>query len=67
MRYKITGFQLALLTWISREIVVQSHRHQTNIIAYYKVIADAARDEFAEDNKPTLDSFLTECHQKALK
>ena len=66
MRYKITRLQLYFLRWISRRIVIQSYHHKENIIAYYRVLADAARDEFTEDNKATLDDFLTECHKASL-
>jgi len=66
MRYKITRFQTSILKWIARKIVIQSHRHKTNIITYYRVLADAARDEFREDNGITLNSFLIECHSESL-
>jgi len=67
MRYAITKFQIAILDWIARKIVVQSHRHETNIIEYYKVLSRAARDEFREDNKYTLDSFLEDCFKKSIE
>lgn len=66
MKYKISTIQVMLLTWITKKIVVQSYQHKSNIIQYYKILIDSARDWFAEDNKPTLDAFLFECHQKAL-
>jgi len=66
MRYKITRLQIAILTWISKRIVIQSHWHKMNIIEYYTILADAARDQFREDNKVTLDDFLTECHKISL-
>lgn len=59
--------QLFILSWIAKKIVIQSWHHKENIIAYYKVLTDAARKEFREDNKPTLDCFLSECHKQALK
>lgn len=67
MRYRITTFQIMLLEWIAKKIVIQSDQHKSNIIRYYKILTDAARDQFSEDNKITLDDFLTECHQKSLE
>ena len=66
MNYKITKFQIAVLRWIAKKIVVQSHEHTSNIITYYRIMADAARDEFYADNKATLDSVLKECHEDSL-
>lgn len=66
MNYKITSLQIKILTWIAKKIVIQSHHHKSNIITYYKILKDAARDEFSEDNKVTLNSFLTECNEIAL-
>ena len=67
MQFKITNLQLRILHWIAKKIVRQSHYHKNNIIDYYRVIAEAARDEFTEDNKFTLDDFLKECHEASLK
>lgn len=66
MRYEITRMQLFILSWIAKKIVIQSWYHKQNIIDYYKVVNDAARNEFREDNKPTLDDFLSECHRVSL-
>ena len=49
-----------------RRLVIQGWSHQANITEFYKVINDAARVEFNEDNKPTLDDFLSECHENSL-
>ena len=67
MEYKITKKQLRILKKIAEKIVIQSCHHKENIIAYYKVLAGATRNEFREDNKPTLDDFLTECHKISIK
>jgi len=65
-KYGITKFQIWLLKKIAKRITIQSHMHKENIITYYKIMYDAARSEFTEDNKPTLDGFLKECHQISL-
>ncbi len=56
MNYRITAFQIKILTWIV-----------DRIIKYYSILIDAVRKQFSEDNKPSLDSFLTECHENALE
>lgn len=63
----MTNFQIKILKWIAKKIVIQSSYHQNNIIQYYKIIAEAATNEFREDNKITMDSFLIECHERSLK
>lgn len=55
-----------LLKRIAKEVVIQGD-HQHNITEYYGILVDAARIEFSEDNKPTLDYFLKECHEESLK
>lgn len=45
--------------------MVQGFDHRQNIIEYYKVMHKAAKEQFTEDNKPTLDGFLTDCHKEA--
>jgi hypothetical protein len=49
---------------IRREVIQGNHKRK--IFNLYAMIIDAARDEFTEDTKPTLDSFLKEIHQDAL-
>jgi hypothetical protein len=46
---------------------VRQGGHEERIAALYKMIYDAAKKEFNEDNKPTLDDFLTELFQEILK
>lgn len=41
--------------------------HEDRIIALYKMIYEAAKKEFSEDNKPTLDLFLRECFESSMK
>lgn len=54
-----------LLRWICRKLVKQGSLHRPRIVAYYRIMRDAAESEFTEDNKPTLDAFLGECHSEA--
>jgi len=58
-------FELWILKGIIRKTVRQGD-HYGRITAFYKLVADAARQEFTEDNKPTLDQLLKECHSEAL-
>ena len=50
-----------LLKRIARKLVVQGYDHHMRIAEYYKIMEDAARNEFTEDNEPTLKAFLTDC------
>lgn len=61
----MTHFQKWVLRRISRDLVIQGPRHQTRITEYYEIMHRAARKEFFEDNRPTLDDFLCECHTDA--
>jgi hypothetical protein len=54
-----------LLRWICRKLVKQGPLHKASIVAYYRIMREAAECEFTEDNKPTLDAFLGECHSEA--
>ncbi len=54
-----------LLRWICRKLVKQGSLHRLRIVAYYRIMREAAESEFTEDNKPTLDAFLRECHSEA--
>ncbi len=61
----MTRFQRYILKRIAASVVKQGW-HRKRIIEFYHILIEAARKEFTEDNEPTLDSFLTECHQEAL-
>ncbi len=61
----MTKLQVWLLKKIVKQVVIQGY-HKRRIIEFYGILVDAARNEFTEDNKPTLDCFLKECHQEAL-
>ncbi|RKZ15604.1 hypothetical protein DRQ53_08625 [bacterium] len=56
-----------ILETAAAKAVVQGSDHRHRIIEFYSVLIREARREFNEDNKYTLDSFLTECHNEALK
>jgi len=44
---------------------VRQGNHKQRIVRLYVLIAEACKDEFTEDNKPTLDAFLTDCQDLA--
>jgi hypothetical protein len=54
-----------VLKYICRRLVIQGHTHKANITEYYRIMYQAAQNEFTEDNKPTLDDFLRECFDEA--
>ena len=66
MNYKISKSEMSKLAKIAKRIVIQSHQHRDNIIEFYRILALAAREEFTEENKYGLDSFLIECHRESL-
>ena len=57
--------ELFLLRYICKKIVVKGYQHETNIINYYKIMRERAKEEFYEDSESTLDSFLQECFDKS--
>lgn len=61
----MTKLELWFMKRIIRRQVLQGN-HRRRIFNMYAIIIDAARDEFTEDNKPTLDEFLKGIHQDAL-
>lgn len=65
MRYEMTGKERKSLRKIAKRVIIQSPSHTENIVEYYKIIVEAARKEFFEDNEVTLYKFLLELFQKA--
>lgn len=62
----MSKLQKWLLMRIAREVVIQGYDHRRRIINFYKILVDAARCEFREDDKVSLDCFLRKCHEEAL-
>ena len=58
---------IRILMWITKKIVIQSMDHRQNIIDYFEILNDAARNEFIEDNNCNIDRFLDDCFQLSLK
>ncbi len=52
---------------ICAKAVIQGPQHQNRMTRYFRIMVEAARENFNEDNKPTLDEFLRECFEDALK
>ncbi len=59
-------FERWFLKRLCRKIVTQGD-HKRRIIEHYKILMEAAKEEFTEENKYGLDSFMQECFEKALK
>jgi len=53
---------LKRLCW---KLVKQGYHHKKFITEYYRYMREAAEDEFTDDNRHSLDSFMTECHEDA--
>ena len=58
-------FVRIILRMICERLVEQGPMHQKRITAYYRIMREAARKEFYEDDRPTLEAFLAECHADA--
>ena len=56
-----------LLKKICVNLVIQGPLHKARITEYYRIMSDAAKLEFTEDNEITLCSFLTECQEDAME
>lgn len=49
------------------KIYIKDQVREDRIIALYRMVYEAAKEQFNEDNKPTLDSFLLECFEASLR
>lgn len=63
----LTKFQVFLLKYLFKKIIVQGFHHQDKITEIYHLVHEASQNEFNEDSKPVLDGFLTECFEDSLK
>lgn len=63
----ISRVEQKVLERIFKHTVKQGFDHKTNIIEIYRLLWDAAHNEFTEDNLPTLDAFMTECFEEGKK
>ncbi len=66
MRYEMTNKERRRLKKIAERVVTPGQCLTSNIVEYYRIIAEAARFVFHEDNDITLDDFLMELFQKAM-
>jgi len=60
-------FEKWLLRKLCTRLVIQGPDHRRFITDYYRVMAEAATNEFNEDNKYTLHDFLSECNNDSLQ
>jgi hypothetical protein len=52
---------------IATKTVIQGFDHKRKITEFYATLNRAARLEFTEDNRPTLEAFLSECFEESLQ
>jgi len=57
--------ELWILRRVAKKVVIQGD-HMRKITQFYGVLIEAAKEEFTEDSKPTLSSFLKDCHRQAI-
>ena len=62
----MTKFDRWFLKRLCYKITKQGN-HKERIIEYYRTVIKPARKVFTEDTPPSLDSFLKECFEEALK
>lgn len=53
-----------LLRKICKRVVIQGN-HKESITLYYSILKEEASKVFTEDNEPTLQAFLEECHKNS--
>jgi len=63
----LSKFEVWALRKIFAKAVVQGLSHKANIRQIFRLVNEAAIDEFTEDNTPTLDSYLREQFEASLE
>ena len=63
----MTKLERWLLKQVAKRLCTQGYDHKHNIIDYYSIMANAAKAEFTEDTRPTLNAFLRSCFNIAEK
>jgi len=63
----MTRFKKWIIYKIFAEEVVQGYFHEQNIINIFRMLRQACKNEFTEDNESTLNNFLFECFEKSKK
>jgi len=66
MNSGLNWFERYMLKRTIRKMVLQG-RHEEKILTLYSMITCYARSEYTEDNKVTLDHFLRELFEEALR
>ena len=61
----LTWFECKMLRRICKRAVIQGYDHKDNIVEIYRILHQAAEEEFVEDNIPTLTEFMDECYQES--
>lgn len=62
MKEKIKWF---ILAQIIKSLIRQGPNQINNIVTYYSLLRKRFEEYYTEDNKPTVDLFLVECHDLA--
>ena len=64
---KISRLDECMLQFFFKKYVAQGHNHKHLITELYKMIHEAARNEFTEDSDVSLNAFLKECFDKSIE
>jgi hypothetical protein len=62
----MNAFDMWMLKRIARKEVTQGYHHAERITEMYRVINQAAKEEFNADNEATLNCYLTEWFDNSL-
>ena len=57
---------LRIIKWYLSFKVRQGPHHRDNIVMLYALIVEATENEFTDDNKPTINKLLLDCHAESL-
>jgi len=63
----MTYLQKYIIRKVAEKVMSQGFFHRHLIIEFYGILIESARNEFTEDTVPTLNEFLTHCHDEALR
>lgn len=67
IKYHISNIDRLRLQFIFKKYVAQGHNHTHRITELYKMIHEAARNEFTEDSDVSLNAFLKECFDNSIR
>lgn len=62
----ISDKEKSILSNLCEKLVKQGSFHRENIVEYFGIMINATKNEFTEDNQPTVNAFMVECLEEAI-